>query len=232
MKTNGVYTPIFADVPHEDEEYASIQMRLDLYEDLIVATRYKAALPDATFVVDPMDLASALGNLQVGTGLLPKGCVFWSKRGRKERLAIYIEPRVWPVSVSREKRTWHVPLPGLIFLGHGREYQIYAVKEAPADDVRLALYTAPVPNMQTSGGRAICQGTAPFPVASSKTIWQAATVFFESGFNADLGQNKSRKYDKNILRMWRVLNRARATEYPLDDLVRSGLTLNHLLEEG
>lgn len=226
-----VYTPIFPDLNFDSDAYAHIQMRLDLYEDMIVATHYDNTEPGASFVVDPMDLAAALGDLPFGSGLLPKNCLFWSKRGGHERLAVYIEPQVWAVSIERDKRTWHVPLPGLVFLGHEQRYEIYAVKEEPtADNLRLPVCIAPVPNM-TPGSRSICQGNAPFPVAASGTIWQAVSAFFESGFNEHLVQNKSQKYPDNILRMWRILNRVQATEYPLDDLVSHHMTIRDLLRE-
>jgi PRTRC genetic system protein B len=217
---------VFPEIEPEDEgEYASLQMRLDLYEDVILATRYEAGTPGATYAVDPDDLALALADLSLSSKFLPPNCLFWGKSGGAERLAVYLPPQVWPVSVQGEKETWRVPLPGLVFEGKGTNYRIYAVKRRP-DTPAEPLYLAPVPNMSGS----ICTGNAPFPVAGAGTIMPAVAAFFESGFNTHLSNGKSRKHPTGVLAMWRELREAGAEAYPPDDLVEARMTVANMME--
>jgi PRTRC genetic system protein B len=121
-----------------------------------------------------------------------------------------------------------VPMPGLVLVGHGLKYMMYAVKGhgngwTPPGDT--SLFVAPVPNISGS----VCHGNVPFPPATTKTIWQAVNLFFESGFNNHLDNGKSKKYPDSILRMWRVLHRAKATSYPEDDLLPAHKTLKEIL---
>jgi hypothetical protein len=85
---------------------------------------------------------------------------------------------------------------------------------------------APCPNVHPEG---ICRGNAPFPKAAPATIWQAVDVFFESRFNRDLSNGKSKAYPECILDQWRVLHETEGKTYPLDDLVKTKLTLKDLL---
>lgn len=221
--------PIFPAIEFNDGDYARIRMRFDLYSDMIVATRFDdSAEGRETYAVDPADVAGALANLTLGSGLLPRNCLFWQQVGGEERLGIYIEPRIWPVSVEREKLTWRVPMPGLVFIGQAKKYNLYAIKDTIWPEAKTPLYLAPVPNVW--GDRGVCSGNAPFPVAGAATIWQAAQVFFESGFNNHLANGKSKAHQGNILDQWKALHKAGAQEYPLDDLVEARVSLAGAME--
>jgi hypothetical protein len=217
-------TFIFPQFELADDCYARLRMQLNLYDDFILATRFSDGVPGATFVVEPTDLASVLADLPVRSGFLPQNCLFWSKRGGQERLAIYVEPKVWPVSVKQHRRTWHVPLPGFVFVGRNKEYVLYAVREAPVKP-NTRLYNFPAPNISNG----VCAGNAPFPVASGDTIWQAVDVFFQSGFNNHLDNGKSKQCLNSILDMWHHLNREKAESYPLNDLIFANITLANLI---
>jgi len=221
------YLPILPAINWPEEAYTSLVMRLDLYQDYIVAQKFEKGQGGALFTVDPLDLATALGDLTVSSGLLPENCLFWSRAGGQERLGVYVAPKVWPVSVQGERLTWLVPLPGFVFVGQGKKYSLWAVKERPVGTT--SLFLPPTPN--TSG--TVCTGNAPFPQASAKTIWQAVDVFFSSGFNNHLANGKSqdKKHKENILTRWRELHEAGAESYPLEDLVSAGRTLSRLMED-
>jgi len=164
--------------------------------------------------------------LVLTTGLLPTGCLFWQKTGSQERLAIQSPPQVWTVSVVELGRL-RVPMPGLVWLGQGREYQLYAVAEAGPLTAKTELYHAPCPNVSGS----VCTGNVPFPVASRETIWAALHLFFESEFNTHLDNGKSIRLGKgSILPLWQELAAAGAETYPVEDLVKAKTTLGRLLE--
>lgn len=217
--------PVLPAINWGEEDYARLQMRLDLYQDMIVARKFHQGKGGPLYVLDPLDLATVLADLTISTGLLPEGCLFWSRKDGAERIGVYVPPKVWPVSIQGQERTWRVPLPGLVFVGFGKKYGMYAVKERPAG-WKVKLYNAPCPNV--SGN--VCTGSAPFPEASAATIWQAVEAFFTSGFNNHLVNNKSRQHPNDVLAVWRELHEARARRYPLGDLVESGYRFKDLVE--
>lgn len=223
---NGQYAPIFpAAGDFGREDYAALRLRLDLYDDFITATRYERdGGVESSYLVDPLDVGQALSGLGISTGLLPPGCLFWQRIDGNERLAIWQPARVWSVSVVGLGRL-RVPMPGLVWLGHGLRYQLYALAGNDAPDADTPLYQPPTPNVSSG----VCTGNVPFPVAGAGTIAAALRLFFESEFNNHLDNGKSQKYS-SIVRMWRVLNRAGATAYPLADLVPAHLTLARLME--
>lgn len=228
-ETREIYAPrvIFPQLTLEPECYASLRMRLDLYDDMIMATHYDAGLPGATFAVDQADLGRALADITTSSGFLPPNCFFWQRKDGQDRLGIYVEPGLWAVSIQGDRETWHVPLPGFIFIGAGKTYSLYAVK-LPPTTVETKLYHFPAPNL---GGRgATCQGDAPFPLASGGTIWDAVYVFFQSEFNKHLINNKSQAHPGNILDMWSELNAAETPYYPVVDLVSANVTLEDVID--
>ena len=208
-----------------DSDYASLQARLDLYDDFLVLSKFRAGQVTEQYLVDPVELAAALAGLSLHSGLLPEGCLFWGKQRGADRLGLYLPPRVWLVTVRDEPEAWRVPLPGLIFTGHGYDYSLWAVKAYPTADT-TPLYLAPCPNVQPEG---VCRGSAPFPQAGPASLGRAVDVFFSSKFNRDLSNQKSRAFPHCVLDQWRHLHETGAELYPLDDLIETGLTLRRLL---
>lgn len=222
--------PVFTGIRFDKDEQARLRMRFELFDDMIAAVRFSNGQPRETFAVDPADVAAAISNVTLGSGLQPRNTLFWQKVGGQDRLAIFVEPKIWPVSVEREQKTWYVPMPGLVFVGQGQRYQMYATKEQYWPVAETPLFNAPCPNVW--GDRGVCTGSAPFPVASTKTIWQAVEVFFTSGFNNHLAGGKSKQFKDDILGHWRALDGANADEYPDDDLVPAGITLGRVENMG
>jgi hypothetical protein len=218
---------IYPQVRWNDDDYARLEARLDLFTDFVVLSKFFAGEVSEQYVVDPAEVAAALAGLDLGSGLLPENCLFWSKKGGWERLGLYLPPQTWLVTVRDEDQAWRIPLPGLVFTGHEYHYSLWAVTDRPADS-RTPLYLAPCPNVSPEG---VCRGSAPFPRAASTTIWQAVEVFFSSKFNRDLANAKSQAYPDCILDQWRALNRAGAETYPTADLVQTRLTLGGLIKD-
>lgn len=223
------FLPVFPQLRWNDRDYATLKARLHLFDDYLLMEKFdEAGRPGEMYIVDPVDIASRMmGTAGLTSGLLPPGCLFYGTAGGQEVLAVYVAPKTWPVSVEGKKLTWHIPMPGLVVMGQGQGYHILAVKETGWPGPETQLYNAPCPNL---GSRGVCRGNVSFPVASADTILQAVEVFFGSGFNDDLSNNKSLAHRGSVLEQWRELNRARATTYPLDDLVKSNLTLAGLLK--
>ncbi len=216
---------IYPTIQWGEADYAHLQARVDFYDDFLLLAKYRQGEVTEQYLVDPTELAAVLAGLTLHSGLLPQGCLFWSKVQGSDRLAIYLPPQVWPVTVRAEATAWRVPLPGLIFIGHDYDYSVWAVQDYPTDD-QTPLYLAPCPNVHPAG---VCRGNAPFPRASPTTIWHAVDIFFSSKFNRDLSNQKSQAYPDCILDQWRALHEAEVESYPLTDLVETNLTLRRLI---
>jgi PRTRC genetic system protein B len=213
---------VYPGIRWHEQDYATLHAQLNFYDDFIEMSRFREGQVSRQQIVNPLDVAAALSNLPVTSGVLPPGTLFWERANGRERLGLYLPPQVWVVSVRDEDyldtqgAAWQVPLPGLILVGHHFDYSLWAVKEQPPLTSDTVLYNAPTPNVAADG---VCRGSAPFPSASAATMLQAAEVFFRSRFNHDLSNKKSKKHPERVLDHWYELNEAGATEYPLDDLV-------------
>ncbi len=63
---------IGVDVGH----FQTLLARLDLFNEAIVLTRYEEGVERSCFEVGPDELAAAFAGLPIGTGLLPRECLF------------------------------------------------------------------------------------------------------------------------------------------------------------
>lgn len=203
-----------------------LRARLDLFEESLILTRYERGQAVSVYEIAPDALAAAFTGTPVTTGLLPRECLFAGRDNGKPYFGVYLPPqaRVLRVAVATPF-TVTLPLPGLVFVGCGVKYRVFAVKHRPttADE---GLFHAPLPNVYDTG--TICQGSAAFPVCAAETFYPAIETFFASDFNADLSARKSRQYPQDVLALWRALDGAET--FPEDDLLRTGHTIGDLLE--
>lgn len=206
--------------------------RIDILDETIFYTRYDGEGREVTsHELDPAVLATAFAGLPLSTGLLPNGCLFYSRHEGQERLAIYLPPRVRPLRVQAggERRRLDVPLPGLVFWGTGQRYAVAAAKQWPGAPGERLFY-APLPNVYP-GGR-ICTGSVEFPTCAAQTIATAAKTFLESDFSSHLAGGKSSRHGDDILLLWQELADAGAEEYPLDDLRCERWTIGQVADGG
>jgi PRTRC genetic system protein B len=191
-------------------------------------TKYdKKGHPVSCYEIDPDGLASAFSGVPISSGFLPEGTLFYERRNGNDRIALYLPAQVRKMTVVFQKSAtvYTIPVPPLVFLGFETMYCIFAVKERAE---QAALYHAPFPNVYP--GARICLGTANFPFCSTRTIRDAAELFFESAFNHDLSSNKSLICSTNVIDAWKKLQASQAAEYPLSDLVDAHSTVNRLIE--
>jgi len=197
-------------------------VRLDLYKQAIILTRFQEK-GTASYPVSVYDLAAALADVPVSSGLLPANTLFWQRREGQSQIGIYVPGRQWTVLVGERQLT--IPMPPMIFTGRGTHYAVYGIKRRPRD-VHCRLYHAPYPNVYLHG--AICQGNAPFPACTPETITPSLSLFLEgSSFNGDLAQGKCRSHPDNVLALWKEL--AGKKRFPLKELVGCGKVLRDLM---
>lgn len=196
---------------------------LEIYEEGLFLTKSNDS-HNVRHPVSPTDVIAALADMPIGSSLLPPNALFWQNCGGAERIAIYVPAKKWEVTAY--ETTYKVPFPQLIFVGHGKNYKVFAVKKRP-DPINHSfthLYEFPGPNVGSKG--AICNGNVPFPVASSKTIYDALNLFMGSGFNHDNSNGRCRSYE-NSLALWQTLDGKQ--KFPTDELISIGLSVRDLL---
>lgn len=88
-----------------------------------------------------------------------------------------------------------VALPGLVFMGIGQNYYLWAIKEAEFRP-EAHLYAAPLPNLYQDGR--ICWGQNLPPAVSAQTIETAWQLFISSEFSEHLVQGKSRAFSQDV----------------------------------
>lgn len=190
------------------------------------ATILEKVLTDGSHIahpISPADLAAQLNQIPLSTGLLPPNTLFWRQAGGMECIAIYVPPRRWqPIAYERH---YALPMPGMVFIGFGTQYTVFAVKRKPKSADAI-LYHLPVPNVNENGR--ICRGSVPFPTAGRDTIGAALDLFMEgSEFNHDNSQNRCHSFPENTLALWQQLDGKR--KFPHAELVSARQRLGQLM---
>src|SRR5437667_9345553 len=81
--------------PDAELEEDPLRLRLDFHEESVVLHDYAGGVV-RTKLVSALDIAHALAReLDLTTGLLPPGALWWAKTASGIRVAIWREPRVW-----------------------------------------------------------------------------------------------------------------------------------------
>jgi hypothetical protein len=200
------------------------RVRLDLYEEAVILTRYEGHDRRTSYPVAVDDLVAAFSRVPVTSGRLPANCLFWGRENGQTRIAIYVPGRRWQLQTA--ERIFHIPLPPLLFAGAGEHgargrYRVFAVKRRPKA-MPFELYRCPTPNIHPTG--VICRGNTPFPPCASDTVEQALNLFLEGSlFNGDLAANKCRSFPDDVRKLWEKLEGAK--RFPVDELTpaRAGL---------
>lgn len=208
--------------------HQDLELRLDLFQESIVVTRYDDGRPVTCYEVAADDVAAAFSGVPLSTGLLPRDCLFYARRDGQELLAVYIPPgrRTLIARLDPDRRReFDLPLPAFIFIGQGSQYRIFAVKQRPGERERL--FRPPLPNVYDDGR--ICAGNVNFPPCSAKTIHTVAGLFFASEFNHHLAGGKSTEHPESIFDLWSAIGGAE--NFPIDDLVKTRLVLANLWKE-
>ena len=205
-----------------NNELQTLQVSLHFFSDTVIVSKYDDEGGVTTHPVSLTDVAGALVDVPLGSGLLPENTVFWERAGGQDRIGIYVPARRRKMLVRLSKtelEEWTVPLPPLIWIGEGTKYSLFAVKKRPRPGQAATLFVAPAPNVGLGSKSGICAGTVRFPVCAPNTIHRALEMFFTSTFNTHLARNKCLSHPDNVLDLWRKLRDAK--RFPLRELLET-----------
>jgi len=213
--------PFLRVLPRDAEvEPDPLQLRLDFHRESTIRYDYAGGRVKVA-LVSALDVAHALASeLDLTTGILPSDTLWLAKTGTGTRLALWVPPQVHTVRL-RERydappRRLRLPFPGLVFLTlpDGQAPYVFATPARPASTADT-LFHAPAFNVFDSGR--VCAGTHRFPTDPAKV----SASFFASYFSAalDTARHKSRRHPEDIGQLWAELHAAKATAYPVEDLV-------------
>lgn len=211
-----------------DEAYDRLpRLQLTATDETLWLTRFDAAgRPEVTYPVTVADVANTFRGLGgLGSGVLPENVLFWQATDRGAQVGAWLPPaaRTLRWAVGKRVRRFTVPMPGLVLMGQGVSYSIFAAKERPASE-KAPLFHAPLANVNDNG--VICAGTVKFPRCAPAMLAQAADLFFESEFNADLSADKVDS-PKTLLNY--LLNLQGKRRFPLAALRPTGITLGDVI---
>lgn len=208
-----------------------LRARIDLFTEAIYLTRYGANGPTSCHEIAPIDLASAFFGTAIASPLLPPNCINWARVDGRDRFVLYLPPTRREVIILEsdgERTLLELPFPGLVWVGHGHRYHLWAVKQRPSQ-MSERLFAAPFPNIDGAKGT-VCWGNAKKVSARADTIHDALTTFLKSDFNNHWINACSQKFPEDVRDLWRELDRPDTPEaYPLDDLVKTRYVLGDIL---
>lgn len=199
---------------------------LRIYESTVLLTR-RHGPSWRQYPVSPDQIATLLGKVPISSGLLPPHTLGTGQLRGTPFYVLYIPPR--PAAIQTTKQTYRIPLPPLVWCGHGREYRIWALDTLAYPDRDLSLFKAPFPNCYADGR--ICWGNvADIPTATPKTMGAVLKLFLEeSAFNLHVADGKSVAFPTSVIARWQQLVDDQAEAYPLDDLMPAELGLSRVL---
>ncbi|MDO8690682.1 MAG: hypothetical protein Q7R39_11850 [Dehalococcoidia bacterium] len=194
-----------------------LQARLDFFSESIVL-HVREGHTITNRVVSARDLTMGfLNEVQLMSGILPEGALWWSQTRQATEVALWRPPRIWPVALQMEPfkpaERLKAPMPGLVFVCRpGQAPLVFAAKRRPQGPEDM-LYHAPLFNVDASGRS--CAGTHTYP----DNLADIPESFFVSFFTPHVAQARlSRRYGDDLLRVWREIDGRK--RYPIGDLVK------------
>lgn len=189
--------------------------------------RYLEDGREASKFVTAPDVAAAFSMKEIDTGWLPAGMVRTGQNAGGPWFVYSTPPQKVKISLD-DNITLTVPVPRLALVGIGGSYSLAAMHTKHFDPDAL-VYEAPFPNVYLGGK--ICWGTNTPPEAQPENARKVWELFFESHFNADLKEKKSKAHSKDVRDMLRALDHNQARTYPVSDLLSMNISVERWAEK-
>lgn len=151
-------------------------------------------------------------SLSVNTGILPRNCIYMKRAGASVYV-MEIPARVIPIvySVGAEKTNLIISIPFTQFyvrINHQEaiEYMFITVTKKPIKSMEDMVCVAPYPNIHSAGTSNVCTGSMRIDSGTSlsQKLERLTSMFFESGFNADLTPRMIGKIAKNGIKEYMI----------------------------
>ena len=196
-------------------------LSVHVYEHaLILSKATKTGMQE--YPISPKALSKALGEKVVmRSGLLNPNIISVKEQGDTRTVVAYRPPQVTAIWLDGVDEPYNMPMPGMLMQrtirgGRPTNYSIWAVKRRPMDESDQ-LYHAPLPNIGSTGS---CWGTVQRPgpdQIKDNDLSPDWAQFLGSRFGNHMTGNRSRKYDKDVRKLYGEL--VGQDRYPLDDLM-------------
>ena len=233
-RTNSTKTP--EEAPRPELELAlprkmklppdRLRARLDVYQSSVIVQTFDGNSVTTKYV-SPDQVAMAITRgMDRGTGLLPPDALWWRNSKEGPVTALWRPSKVWRVAVQDEPFKPPIrlalPMPGLVFIcSPSRPPWVFAMagRPAAAHDV---VFRCPTYNIFRDGR--VCPGSHKFPAE----VTAIPESFFAAYFSrtGDF-ENRSKKHKATVRSLWDELDGKE--EYPVDDLVKDGRTLDEIM---
>ena len=192
------------------------------------------------YPVDPAAVATTFDwKPKWTTGVIPPDIVYVAVEGPTTVVAHYRPPQMAGLYIDESETPIRIPLPGLVMLRKADSlndenllYHAFAVKERPTKK-EAQMYVAPLTHVYQYGN--ICWGSVkyrdtynPLDPYDFTKAWEA---LLGSRFGHHTASNASVKYKGEIRKMWIEMEAAGVKEYPLDDMMLAGKTLDIAIKE-
>jgi PRTRC genetic system protein B len=184
--------------------------------------------------ISPESVAAAFAQIRVDSGWLPPNLLRWGMGASGEWVVSFIPPGVselafeidTPNSQEPASTILKVALPGLVFLGYGIQYFVWAVTQKPGPTIQT--YHAPLPNVDAQGR--ICFGSNRVPRAETSTLAATWQLFRSAPFTSHLANGKSRRSPEDVRVQLFELARRNRRHYPTRDLLSTNRTLDQVID--
>jgi hypothetical protein len=201
----------------KNDDWRQIEAAIFIANGIYVYKRKVSHYP-ATFeykCLSPETLQKAFRIERIDTGWLPAHIVRCGSNTTGEWSVLFVPPGQHTIELQ-ETGMLQVPLPGLVMVGVGRDYRLWAVSTKQFQPEAMG-YCAPLPNVYENGK--ICWGTHHPPISEVQSVTHTWKLFMSSPFNQDLVSGKSRSCDSDIRQHLMALSNRRRKSYPCQDLV-------------
>lgn len=115
-----------------------------------------------------------------------------------------------------------IPLPGLLLLGTGKKYYLWATLDKTVT-AESQICPAPLPNLDGNGS--LCLGSNQVPECRMETIEAVWQMIFSSPFNDHHCENRCRPHPKDVRSLLLALDQKRT--FPRQALFRTEHTVSH-----
>ena len=167
--------------------------------------------------LSPEAVEKAFTTKTVGSGWLSPNTLWWEKTPNGEGIIQFYPPRKYSIILHTQddSKTITVPMPAFIFAGCNSSYYLWAIKRKTFK-LDCQLYKAPLPNIWDDPYK-ICFGRNIPPTCNSNSINKVWELFWNSPFNLDFSQNKSKSHPHNVCNLLTDLQGRKS--FPVKELV-------------